>query len=72
MKQLVETHILPGQQICRNSTAKLFNQTEPEEEEIETVEQSMQVNMSFESATDFVKQSLQLFDSSPVKALIYT
>ena len=56
-----------GQQICRNFTAKLFIKTEQEEKEIETVEESMQVIMSFESATDLVNQFLQLFDSSPLK-----
>ena len=56
-----------GQQICRNFTAKLFIKTEQEEKEIETVEESTQVIMSFESATDLVNQFLQLFDSSPLK-----
>ena len=41
----------------------------PEEEEIGTVKQSTQVNMSFESATDFVNKPLKFFDSSPLEAL---
>lgn len=62
--------ILPGQQICRNCTSKLFTWTEPGEEETETVEQSMPVSMPFESACDILNQFLQLFDSSPLKSLI--
>ena len=49
--------ILPGQQICRNCTRKLFNQTEPKEEEVEILQQNIQVNdIYFEFATDFANQ----------------
>ena len=58
--------LLPGQQICRNCREE-ENQTEPEEMEFETIEQSTQFNMFFESATDFVKKPLKLFHSSPLK-----
>ena len=62
--------ILPGQRICRNCTAKSFNQTEPEEKEVKFLEQSMQVDdRSFACASGFVNLSLQLFDCSPLKAL---
>ena len=37
--------------------------------EIDTAQQSMHVNMSFESPDDFVNQSLQLLDSSTLKLL---
>ena len=48
----------PGQKICRNCTAKLFNQTEPEKKEAKIIEESMQVHdTDLESATDFVNQS---------------
>ena len=52
-----------AQQIC------LVKQ--PEEEEVEIAEQIKQVNgESYESAIDFVNQSFQMFDSSPmIKAL---
>ena len=54
----------------RNCTSILFNQTEPEKEEVDIVEQSMQVNdISFEFATDFVNQCFQLFNSFPLKVL---
>ena len=44
---------------------------QPEEEEVEIAEQIKQVNgESYESAIDFVNQSFQMFDSSPmIKAL---
>lgn len=35
--------------------------------EFETIEQSTQFNMFFESATDFVKKPLKLFHASPLK-----
>ena len=63
---------LPGQQTCRKCTEKLFNHTDSEKEEIETEEKSNHVNMSFESATVFVNQTPSLFDTSPLKALIFT
>ena len=47
----------------------LLETLKPEEEEIETIEQSMQVNMSFESDSDFVNQFFQLLDSSPLKLI---
>ena len=54
----------------RNCTSILFNQTEPEKEEVDIVEQSMQVNdISFEFATDFINQCFQLFNSFPLKVL---
>ena len=53
MKEFGGTNILPPQLICRNCNVKLIDQAEPEEE-IEIVETSMQDNMSFESATEFV------------------
>ena len=49
---------------------KLFNQTEPEEEKIHTEKQSIQLNMSVESTIDFVNQSLQLFNTSPLRVII--
>lgn len=59
--------MLLGQQVSTNCTTKLFGHTEPEEELIETVKLTCK-SMSFESATDFVNQSLQLIDSSWHKA----
>ena len=51
--------ILLGQRMCRNCTAKLFNQIEPEEKEVQFLKESMQVDdKSFESSTDFVNLSL--------------
>ena len=47
----------------------LLETLKPGEEEIETIEQSMQVNMSFESDSDFVNQFFQLLDSSPLKLI---
>ena len=44
---------MPGQQICRICTEHFFNQRE-QEQEVEILEQSVQMNgMSSESATDF-------------------
>lgn len=52
-----------------DTALQLFNQSEPEDKEVKILDESMQVNgMSFESATEFVNQSLQLFDCSPLKA----
>ena len=63
-------NIVAGQQIYRNCKAKYFNQTEPEEGKVEILKQWMQVSDKFfESATEFVNQSIQLFDSFPVKVL---
>lgn len=53
--------------ICKNCTAKLFNQT-VQDEEVVIAEKEMSVN-DFESATDSINQSFQLFDSSPLKAV---
>ena len=53
----------------RNCTANIFNQTEPEKK-LEIAEQSMQNNISFQSATDFVNQFLQLTDSFPLEDII--
>ena len=50
-------YILPSQQICRTCTAMWY---------------VMLFKLFFESDTDFVNQSIQLFDSSPLKVLIYT
>lgn len=53
---------------CRNYTTKLLNQTEPVEEELKIVEPSMSDN-NFEYDTDFINQSLPLFDFSPLRVL---
>ena len=50
----LEEYTLPGQQISRICRGHFFNQTEQEEEEVEILEQSVQMNdMSSESAANF-------------------
>ena len=46
----------------RNCKGKLFNWTESEEEEVKTMEQKIKVNdMSYQSATDVLDESFQLY-----------
>ena len=50
-------NVLPYQRFSRNYTKELFHQGEREELVVKVVEQSKQV-IDFESATDFINQSL--------------
>ena len=56
--------ILPGQKLCRRCLLKLF----PEHEEVDPEEEHQNLkDLSLESATEIVNQSLLLLDCSPLK-----
>ena len=61
--------ILPGQKICRNCNHKLFTSKENDEGKYDVNNSTMDIDhdMSVETATELVNESLEMFECSPLK-----